>query len=261
MIRKVGFFALLALFVGLTAPHASAAVTADFLMKTDSSKSAPNRGKYYIDHDAKRMRIDMTVGESSTASKISSIIDLEHRKAFTLLHQQKQVMSVSFEDAKKDSPWLGSGFDRKSMETEARNQGWNVRVIGKETLEGYSCEIWEMTRTKKSGTGGAEKILAWLAPDLNYNPALRTVASGPDGKVELSLANIKKGNIDPALFEVPKGYTPFQMANMNAAGAGSISPKKAGCTPASMEEMMRIAQDTQMSPEKKQAAIRKMSCQ
>ena len=64
-----------------------------------------------------------------------------------------------------------------------------------------------MTRfalTTRTGAGSAFKGHVWLTAD---DIMIRTAGKTPKGPIDISLHNLHRGPVDPALFALPAGYT------------------------------------------------------
>ena len=90
------------------------------------------------------------------------------------------------------NPIAGWEFMRKNLE---------VTPTGKETIQNYSCQVFEFRQ--KGDTRVANRV--WVSSELGF--ALKEISYALNGNTILALQNIKKSSVDPALFEIPSGYT------------------------------------------------------
>lgn len=72
---------------------------------------------------------------------------------------------------------------------------------GTETIEGYSCQVYEYRQ--RGDTRIANRV--WVSTELGF--ILKEVQYALNGDVTLVLKNIKKDPVDSALFEIPAGYS------------------------------------------------------
>ena len=92
----------------------------------------------------------------------------------------------------------------------ANQGGMSCKKIGVETIEGRSCDHWELDRQGRVAN-------VWLDPKLGF--PLRTVTK--DATVTLS--NLKEGGPNASLFQIPADY---KKVNMNPqAGAMTGQPR------------------------------------
>ncbi|MCK5544857.1 MAG: VWA domain-containing protein, partial [Desulfobulbaceae bacterium] len=90
------------------------------------------------------------------------------------------------------NPLVGWEFMRRNLE---------VTPTGTETIQGYLCQILEYRQ--HGDTRVANRV--WVSPELDFT--LKEVSYALNGDATLALKNIKKGPVDPALFEIPPGYS------------------------------------------------------
>lgn len=89
-------------------------------------------------------------------------------------------------------PVAGWKFMRKKLEdTQA----------GTETIEGYSCQVYEY---RQQGNTRIENRV-WISTELGF--ILKEIQYALNGDVTLTLKNIKEDPVDQALFEIPPGYS------------------------------------------------------
>lgn len=88
-----------------------------------------------------------------------------------------------------------------------------------ENLNGYLCETWIYTEPGKSETVGK----VWFSKKLRH--ILREERYGLNQNPVLELKNIQEGPVDPALFEIPEGYTKLDMDADQGAKPSGDAPK------------------------------------
>jgi hypothetical protein len=86
--------------------------------------------------------------------------------------------------------------------TFGNRQDATCKKVGTETVNGRSCDKWEIT--DKNG----KKETLWIDQKLHF-PIKST-----DGQVTTEFTNIKEGAQDASLFKVPAGYRKFDMGSM-----------------------------------------------
>lgn len=124
----------------------------------------------------------------------------------------------------------------------------NMKKVGKETIGGYSCVIYQGQVPMNQGSGSIPMKI-WYTKKLDYPVKYEVTLQAPMGTVTGHLANIQKGKQDRGLFEIPAGFT--QAANVQEAmGMPSFSmpsmPNQGGAqkaggqapSPEQMEQMM-----------------------
>ena len=82
------------------------------------------------------------------------------------------------------------------------------KKIGVEEVSGRTCDHWEMTDKQ----GKVANI--WIDQKLHF--PIKTVSAGLD----MLLTNIKEGEPDASLFQIPAGFHKMDMGGMMPPGAG-----------------------------------------
>ncbi len=83
--------------------------------------------------------------------------------------------------------------------------------LGTKEIEGFTVTGSRMTRTMEAGSIGNDKPLTtvhetWFSPDLKT--VLLTTSDDPQsGQNTMRLTNIRTGEPDPLLFQIPADYT------------------------------------------------------
>lgn len=154
-------------------------------------------GKMYISKDKIR---DEGINQGK---KTITIIRLDKKLSWVLM-DNNQYMEISGKDQKCLLP----------IEKQAE-QKYEIKSLGKETVNGYSCEIKQYT-CKGEACGVTTQ---WYSPKLKY--MVRTEHKDTkNGTITFKqeLTDIKQGTLDAALFEVPPGYVKFDPMSQVPAG-------------------------------------------
>jgi outer membrane lipoprotein-sorting protein len=172
------------------APAATAEFSGDFSMTDAKGKIAT--GKIFIKGD--KIRQEITAEEQTSIV----IIRWDKKVSWTLL-PEKQYMEVALT--------FNNIVPQKDLEYE-------VTSLGKETVNGYECDVTQYTyKNKKYGV-----LVQWIYQKFGY--PVKTQNKDAKGKtIEITeYKNIKTGNLADSLFEVPSGYQkmglPFKMPGM-----------------------------------------------
>ncbi|MDY6879224.1 MAG: VWA domain-containing protein, partial [Thermodesulfobacteriota bacterium] len=158
-------------------------------------------------------RLQKTKGPSNVPP-FPTIVNRDTAMTWGLNPQMRQYVEIA--DIDKTimlNPLVGWTAARKNF-TENAGPG--------ETLNGYDCKTWIYTETGKAEP--AAKV--WFSEKLNH--ILREERFGLNKNPVLELQNIQEGPLDPALFEIPVGYTEVDMGGSPgpkpmAAGAKKIA--------------------------------------
>lgn len=145
--KSVQLFVLVAFLVG--------ASFADMIVEqTVSSDLMPDKAKkgstMTITIKGQKARVDLP------DNKMSSIVDLQGNKMYTIDHRQKQVMVMSLDGLKKAADMsTPSGANQAKAEIKKTGK--------KEVIQGHSCEEYEIL-----GTGAnPATIYCWIAEDID----------------------------------------------------------------------------------------------
>lgn len=80
------------------------------------------------------------------------------------------------------------------------------KVLGKERLEGYDCEMVQFVfHDKKYGA-----ITQWIAQKLNY--PIKTVHESSEEKIITTFFKITETSVDPVMFEIPEKFKKLEPA-------------------------------------------------
>jgi hypothetical protein len=178
MKKCVSAFLVLLLMSGICAAAGMPEFSADSVMK---AKGKVMESKIYISKDKIR----------TEASGMINIVRTDKNISWSLMPGQKMYMEPKF------SP-------DKNVGTSDKMPGEYSRVkLGKESVNGITCAKYKVSYKTN---GKKEESYQWMSDD---GIPMKTAAI--DGSWSTEYKNVKKGKIDPALFELPKGYKKFSM--------------------------------------------------
>jgi len=208
--------------------------------KSGTKKTGPTQMVFGIKKP--KYRLDSTA--SATDDPLNGgtlLIDLPTKKGYLLTHSKKMAMVLDFEkmkDMKRGQTIPGLPPAPKGAPTGIPEKAPTVEKTGKkDTVAGYSCEIWNVTSEgKKSelcaaegitwidlgdlGVASPEVALAAVASEANRFP-LRVITFDAKGAEELRMeaTKVDKKKLDDARFNVPPDYKVVDMsALMNMPG-------------------------------------------
>jgi hypothetical protein len=161
----------------------------------------PSVGKVYLARD--KMRFESAAGKSSAAV----IVNLDTQTSTVLMDKQRMYMEMPTQSGQQRTMY--NFFRTGDVESacadwaqQARNKGGSCHKIGSETVNGRATVKYEGT------TASGETTTFWLDPKLRF--AVRWDSKNGAGE----LRNIQEGSQPASLFEIPAGYTKFDMAGM-----------------------------------------------
>lgn len=162
-----------------------------------------SNGKIYFSKD--KVRFESTNKDPRTGGVV--IINLATQTTTVLMNQQHMYMELSQQMASQRTAY--NFFRTGDVEAACadwmqlpQNKGGNCHKIGSETVNGRSTVKYEGTNAKGE-TGDV-----WLDPKLRFPVKWE----GKNGSWELH--NIQEGSQPASLFEIPAGYTKFDMGSM-----------------------------------------------
>ena len=177
-----------AAFLGIAGAAGSADFSANIAMK---NKLGSFTGKIFVAGDRARTERPEAV----------TITRMDKNSLWILMPEKKQYMDHSLRT-------------QNLIFTGSKVPGETGReLLGRETVDGKKAGKYRVT--VKSGEK-AEQVLAWIQEGTGL--PLKTEAE--DGSWSASYGDIKTGKQDPALFELPAGYTQFSMGQHAPAGHG-----------------------------------------
>jgi hypothetical protein len=147
------------------------------------------------------MRMDITMaqgGDNPFGGNVSMIIDGSTHINYMLLPAQRMYMQIEATGARDAQGLRNLESLSRGGDPCAGNSGSSCKKVGTETVNGRSCDKWEMT--DKS----SHKTIVWI--DQKLTAAIRLQEH--DGTLT-NFTNIKEGAQDASLFVVPPGYRKF----------------------------------------------------
>ncbi len=146
------------------------------------SGKALTNGKIFISGDKLRMEMQGAV----------SITRLDKKVMWMLMPQEKMYMQMPI-----PAENLIAGKDKVSGEIERT-------LLGEEVIDGKLAEKY---RIVYDSDGKKTAVISWILKDLGL--PVKTVSE--DGKWQMEYKNIKVGQQDPTLFELPSDYKAITM--------------------------------------------------
>lgn len=205
--RIVGFFGLVAFLV--IAPLANAQ---DFSADVVSTRQDGNggRGKIYSTKD--KVRWETQDQNSSMMGMSAIVIDEAQGKNFVLI-EQRHMYVESFPGMTR-MPLIAQFWHvqdvgdacpqwKRMAEQYKTDKNWgSCTKVGNDTVNGRSAVKYEGVSTK------GEKSYYWI------DTKLKCVIKGDSPTGGMELRNIQEGPQPASLFEIPAGYTKFDMGGM-----------------------------------------------
>lgn len=149
--------------------------------------------KLYVENPFYRM--DMEEG----GQPMFVVVNNETKSTKVFMISEKMYMEMKSDDMKSMSNDVFQSL-------EAQKQKYETTLVGKETINGYECEKYQVI------IDGSPVTTFWQSPEIEYPIKL---ISGEKQNMIMELKNIEKGDVDNALFEVPAGFTKMEMPGMN----------------------------------------------
>jgi hypothetical protein len=148
--------------------------------------------KFYVENPYYRM--DMEEG----GEQMFVIVNTKEKLTRVFMPSQKMYMEMKSDDMK-------SMQNDVFQSLEAQKQKYENKSLGKETVNGYECEKFQVMMD------GNPVTTYWQSAELEYPIK---VVSGENQNMVMELQNIVKGDVDDALFKVPSGFTKMEMPGM-----------------------------------------------
>ncbi|MBT8362633.1 MAG: DUF4412 domain-containing protein [Desulfobacterales bacterium] len=134
--------------------------------------------------------------------------------AYMIVPDTKKYTVTDFEELSEKSP-MGAVGD--VMEMIKKN---NMKKIGKEKIQGYSCVIYEGT-VHFSDDQLPMGMKLWYSKKLKNTLKQEVTLPASAGKMISYIENIKLAKQDDSLFEIPQGYTEIDTM-VEAMGMGEM---------------------------------------
>lgn len=180
--------------------------SADMSM-TASNGNMNMSGKVYFSLPNMRIEMNNISGAKPAGpmgGKMTMIADGAAKKMYTLMVDQHMYMEFSTDQGGPMTQRMPNIQDMlKSGDLCAGREGATCKKVGTESIDGRSCDKWEMT--EKSG----KVETFWMDQKLHF--PIKLVS----GDITTIYTNIKEGPQDDSLFKVPAGYQKFDMGSMS----------------------------------------------
>jgi hypothetical protein len=163
--------------------------TAD-MVTTESGVAKTN--KFYSENQFYRMDIEEEGQEGYV------IVDRNEGVTRVVMPAEKMYMEMS-------STGMQSTSNDVFQSLEKQKEQYETNLVGSETLNGYECEKYEVL------IEGNVVSTFWQSPDLDYP---LKVISGANNDMVMELKNIKAGDVDDSMFQIPDDYTKMEMPGM-----------------------------------------------
>ena len=170
----------------------------------DNQKSDNPQGKIYFGKD----KVRFEPAKKDPRGGGAFIMNFTTQTSTVIMDQQHMYMELPAQMASQRNPY--QFFSARDVDNAcsdwlapSANKGGTCRKVGNETVNGRNCIRYDGTNAK--GESGS----VWLDPSLRF-PVKWQGKDGNSGE----LRNIKEGSQPASLFEIPAGYTKFDMGNM-----------------------------------------------
>ena len=139
-----------------------------------------------LTYDVTRLRMDVPFPDP----RLVRIVDRKSGETLLLLPRRREYVKVP-----------AGPFSRAMADRLTAVQG-GLKRIGPDRIRGIA--VTRFALTTRTGAGSAFKGHVWLTAD---DIMIRTAGKTPKGPIDISLHNLRRGPVDPALFALPAGYT------------------------------------------------------
>lgn len=174
------------------------------ITSTGARGPADMNGKLYVGSGHMRMDMEMQGQQSAV------ITDFATQTVDILMIQPKMYMEHNMGQMQRRGPGSTTA-DLHPYDPEnpcASQPDITCKKIGEEVVSGRTCEHWEIT----DKNGRVSNV--WIDPKLHF-PVKATTQDG-----SILLSNIKEGQPDAGLFQIPAGFTKMDMGGMMGPGMG-----------------------------------------
>lgn len=91
------------------------------------------------------------------------------------------------------------------MSVEDLQSSTDAKLLGKEEVNGYSCDKYVVNRD------GKDVMTFWISSELGFPIKVENTMGN---KTTMELKNIKEGDVEDSIFQIPAGFTKMQMPGM-----------------------------------------------
>jgi hypothetical protein len=205
-------FCLIAFLLGASFALAQSEFSAEFVdtQKSDSGSQA----KIYMAKD--KIRIESTAGAANAKGRGMGgavIMNMTTQTTTVLMDQQHMYMEMPAQAQGQRMPFASNFFRTGDVEAacsdwaqQASHKGGTCHKVGSDTVNGRSVVKYEGTNAN------GDTSTFWLDPKLRF--PVKWQGKNSSGE----LRNIQEGTQPASLFEIPAGYTKFDMGNMGGMG-------------------------------------------
>ena len=206
------------------APYTATAITKSTQVLADGNRIVNKRSTFIARDGQGRLRREETFGPGGSESKKVVLITDPSGKTDFVLNPDEQVARivkrkeptgdvVILNQQKKVEIEKKTATEMKGIAIERRHEDMGQlkrETLPSQVIEGLSCDGERITRTIPAGTIGNEKPLeivseTWTSPELHVM-VMRKRSDPRSGETLYRLTDIKRGEPDPALFQVPNNY-------------------------------------------------------
>ncbi|HMJ54341.1 MAG TPA: DUF4412 domain-containing protein [Polyangiaceae bacterium] len=218
-----------------------------------------------------KLRIELPAEMTATSGmpgKGYAVLDTPEKKLYAVLEDKKQVVVIDLDRAGEHIKAFGSGVE--PGEREPRKEGPSrpppkvTKTGRKDTVAGYSCEIWDIVPEtgEKLSACVANEGASWFRLPLTGIPTehawalelldgkhfpLRGIAYDKAGaeKARFEVTKIDKKTLAATLFDIPQGYKVVDLQQMFMAlgamgGAPMLGKMPPGLPPGMMPPQMGV---------------------
>jgi outer membrane lipoprotein-sorting protein len=173
----------------LASSSIAAEFSADLLLKQGGETMT---GKVYVKGDKTRQEF------VQQGQKQITILRPDKGVMWVLMPAEKIYMEMSNQEGAAYDPQLDQNIKDKAQ----------TKFLGKETVNGYECDKYQYIYHDTSmGTS-----TQWVSKKLNY--PIKSEYKSPSGYMLTEYKNIKEGNVQNSLFEVPGDYALMSLPGM-----------------------------------------------
>jgi hypothetical protein len=163
-----------------------------------------------------KIRIDTTGNLTKAAAGMANstiIVDLPAKVAYMINDKLKTATKVNLDQAGGQMGLGAMGMSPKLDQLTAELKKRGAKVIGKASLLGHPCDIYQMTQTGVGNEPVTSKF--WIAKDLGM-PLKAETSTKSKGIIGTALAKSVKADLTLAdsLFNVPANYKVTDMADL-----------------------------------------------
>jgi len=181
--------ALVFVLLFLISSTAFAQFTAD-MVTTEGDVSTT--GKFYFEKPFYRMDME------EDGQKMFVVVNNETKTTRVFNPSEKMYIEMKSDDMRSLSNDVFQSL-------EAQKEKYETKLVGKETVNGYDCKKYQVI------IDGSPVSTYWQSSEIEYPIK---VVSGQNQNMVMELKNIKEGDVDKSLFQIPDGYQKMQMPGM-----------------------------------------------